>query len=127
MLGYSRCWKGGRAHRRGCVPKRVHLGQSEVQDLGLTALGYENICRFDIAMSDAFAVRGVERVGDVDGNIEKPCVRQGPPSDQVMERSALEQFHGDEVLSLKLVNLVNGADMGVVQGGRRASFALEPL
>ena len=43
------------------------LGKSEVQNLGVAALGDKNIRGFDVAMHDAFGGRGVERVRDLDG------------------------------------------------------------
>ena len=38
---------------------------------------------------------------------------------------AFEKFHGDEGLAVLLVNLVNGADVGVVQCRSGLRFALE--
>lgn len=43
----------------------------------------------------------------------------------VLERLPLEQLHGDERLLVGLVDLANRADVGMVQGGRGARFALE--
>jgi len=45
----------------------------------------------------------------------------------VLEGLALEQFHGDEGLAVVLVDLVNRADIGMVEGGGGARFALKPL
>ena len=63
-----------------CVPRRVEdrlrardFGQAEVENLGVSALGHENVGGLDVAMDDAFAVRGVERVGDFDGQAEQDC------------------------------------------------------
>jgi hypothetical protein len=39
----------------------------------------------------------------------------------------LEKLHGDEGLALVLANLVNRADVGMVQGRRSTRFALESL
>ena len=78
-------------------------------------------------MDNALLVRGVERVGDLDGQLQKGIIIQGLARDALLERLAFEQFHDDEGLRIVLVNLVNGADVRVVQGGGGASFPLKPL
>ena len=40
----------------------------------------EDVGRLDVAMNDAFAVRGVERVGDLRGEIEQQSVSIGAPA-----------------------------------------------
>ena len=51
----------------------------------------------------------------------------GPLRIRSRQRLALEQLHRDEVLALVLVDLVDGADPGVVEGGSGAGLALEAL
>ena len=51
----------------------------------------------------------------------------GPLPDPLRERLPLEQLHRDEVLALVLVDRVDGADAGVVEGRGRAGLALEAL
>ena len=104
------------------------FGQSEIQDLGLAALGDENVGGLDIAMDDAFGVRGVERIGDLYAEIENFVDRaSGPVAMRCLQRLAFKQLHGDEGLAFVLVDLVNGADVGMIQGGGRARFTLEAL
>ena len=43
---------------------RHDLGQAEVENLGVTAFGHKDVGRLDVAMDDALAVRGIQRVGD---------------------------------------------------------------
>ena len=52
---------------------------------------------------------------------------KGPLPDPLGERLALQQLHRDEVLALVLVDLVDRADPGVVEGGGRPGLALETL
>src|SRR5215467_8204049 len=40
---------------------------------------------------------------------------------------AAQHFHHDELLSLVFCNLMNGADVGVIQSGRSARLAAKPL
>jgi hypothetical protein len=43
----------------------------------------------------------------------------------VLQRHALEIFHGDKRHAILLADVVNGADIGMVQGRGRLCFALE--
>ena len=43
------------------------------------------------------------------------------------ERLAFQQFHGDKRLAFVFVDVMNGADVGVIESRRRLSFALKPL
>src|SRR5208282_3355842 len=45
--------------------------------------------------------------------------------DPLFERLAFQQLHGDEVASAVFANLVDGADVRMVQSGGRARFALK--
>ena len=50
-----------------------------------------------------------------------------PYANPLLQRLAFEQFHGDERLAFVFVNVVNGADVGVIQRRGSARFALEAL
>ena len=43
----------------------------------------------------------------------------------MFESLAVEKFHGDEVAAFEFVNFVDGADVGVIEGGGGLRFALE--
>jgi hypothetical protein len=47
-----------------------YLGKAEIENLGVSAFGDKNIRGLDVAVNDALGVRGVERVGDFDGERE---------------------------------------------------------
>jgi len=76
-------------------------------------------------MHDSFRVSGVERVRNFDGEREHHFQIQRPAGDAVLERHAIQEFHGDESLSILLADVVNGADVWMIEGGRRLSLALE--
>jgi hypothetical protein len=105
----------------------LHFRQSEIQDFGVTTRSDEDVGRFDVAVNDAFAVGGVERVGDLDGDREKRLGAEWTAGDAVPQRGAFEEFHGDEGLLAGVADLVDGADVGMVQCGGGSGFALEPF
>ena len=76
-------------------------------------------------MNDSFGVGGFESVVDFDGEIEEPAHFQGLAGDLFLERLALEEFHHDVDLAFVAADFMNGANVGVVEGGRSAGFALE--
>ena len=54
-----------------------HLGEAEIQNFCLAALADENIGGLDVAMDDAFGVRGFERVGDLDARASSSLISKG--------------------------------------------------
>ena len=68
---------------------------------------------------------GVERVGDLDAQIEHSFNFQRFARDPVPKRLSLQQFHSDEGSPVRLVNLVDRADVRMVQRGRSLRLPLE--
>ena len=78
-------------------------------------------------MHDAFAVSGVEPVGDLDGDGEKGVHVHGAAGDGVFQRGAFEIFHGDEGFAGVFADIVDRADVGMAERGGRFGFAAETL
>src|SRR5579862_1790594 len=76
-------------------------------------------------MNDAFGVGGVERVGNFDGQRENGLDLHGTPGDAALQRHTVEKLHGDEGMAVLLTDVVNGADVGMIQRGGGLRFALE--
>ena len=76
-------------------------------------------------MHNAFGVGGIERVCDFDGERKKSLDLHGTSADPVLERCALEQLHGDEGLSVLIADVMDGADVGMVQSRRGLRFSLK--
>src|SRR5205814_6999021 len=96
----------------------------------LSALGDENICRFYIAVDDAFFVGGIESVGKLNSDVQRACEGEGSVYQQGVKRLAFEQLHGEESPAIVLFDGVHGANSGMVQrrgGARFAQKALEGL
>ncbi len=102
------------------------FGQPEVQDLGVATLGDEDVRRLDIPMDDLVSVSGGKAVGDL-GSIPEDLVGAEPFRLEAMrQRFAFQQFHRNEVPTFVLVDVVDGADVWVIQRRRRAGLPLEP-
>ena len=101
------------------------LRQPEIQNLRLSSIRDEDVRGLDVAVDDALRVGRVQSIGDLDAKIEHSLDLQRLAADPVPERLPLQQFHGDEGSPIGLVNLVDRADVRVVQGGRSLGFPLE--
>ena len=62
-------------------------------------------------MYDVRRVRGIERIGNLDGEVEQHVDAERLPSDSVPERLTFEQLHGDELPAVLLADVVNRADV----------------
>ncbi len=106
---------------------RHHLRETEVHHLHLAALGDEDVAGLDVAVEDALAVRGVERVRDVDRDVDDPIDRQRAGAEDLVQGGAVDQLHHDEAAAVMLADVVERADVGVVQRRGGARLALEAL
>ena len=91
----------------------------------MTTLGNEDVRRLDVPMHDLFRMCGIERVGHFDGQREQGLGVHGLARDAMLQRHPVQKLHGDKRLAVLLANVVNGADVGMIQGGCRLGFALE--
>ena len=109
---------------------RFNLGQPEVQNFRVSARGYKDVRRLDVAMNDALGVRALERVRYFDGQRKQRFRIARPPRDPVLERHPIQKLHGNVGAVIALANFVDGADVGMVQGrggSRLPPEALEGL
>jgi hypothetical protein len=89
----------------------------------VAALSHKNIRRIDIAMKDSVRVRGVESVGDLDCERQQRVHLQRTPPNPMLQGQPFQKLHGDEGFALLAADVVNGANVGVVQRG--CSLGLE--
>ncbi len=115
----------GRGAQGNALRLQRDLRQPEVENLRLPSIRHEDVRGLDVPMDDPLRVCGIQRVGDLDAQIEHRFDLQRLASDPVPERLPLQQFHGDEGSPIGLVNLVDRADVRVVQRGCSLSFPLE--
>ncbi len=124
-----------RAHDRPDPCQRrvlgAQLGQSEVGQVGVLAAlvascrGDEDVAGLHIAMDEAVGMCGIEGAGDLAQEVDDlPRLERSIPKPRLQVR-ALDIAHGDEQDALDLAGLVDGQDVGVVDGGRHLRLALE--
>ena len=61
----------------------------------------------------------------MDGDVEELVELERAIADKVLERLAVEKFHGDEGAAVGFADVVDGADIRMVEGGSGLGFALE--
>ena len=116
---HERAWPAGTAKRLLCQP--------EIKNLGVAALGDEYVRRFDVAVDDAFFVRCVERVSHFYAQLQQQIHRQRLAPDTMLERLPFEMLHHNEVPAVLLPDLVNRADVRMIQRGSGARLPLKSL
>src|SRR5262249_4558241 len=87
----------------------------------------KNVCRFYVAVNNTFFVRRLQRVSDLNSQLQQFIYGQWPTGDVGSDGHTFEQFHGDEMPLLVLAYFINGANMCVVQRSCGARLAQEAL
>ena len=76
-------------------------------------------------MDDALAVRLVERVGDLGRDLQRLVERQRPLLEARGQRLAVEMRHDEVVRAVDVADVVDAADVRMVERGDGARLALE--
>ncbi|OLC40850.1 MAG: hypothetical protein AUH43_25675 [Acidobacteria bacterium 13_1_40CM_65_14] len=97
-------------------------GQTEVQNLRLISSRDEDVGGPDVAMDDALRVRRIQTVGDLNGQLQQGVLFE---RDEMVERGTFEPFHDDERAAVVLVDVVNRANVRVVERRGRSRLAAE--
>ena len=77
-------------------------------------------------MNDPRRMRRIERVGDLNGKRQEQIGLQETAGDTVLQHDAIQKFHGDECPPILFANVINCADVGMVQCGSGLRFASKP-
>jgi hypothetical protein len=78
-------------------------------------------------MDDPLAMRLVERVGDLGSDLQRLVKRERPFLEARGQRLALEMRHDEVVSAIDAADIVDAADVGMVECSDGASLALEAL
>src|SRR5882762_6528596 len=103
------------------------LRQTKIQNFRLSPLHEKYIRRLDVAVHDSFRVRRVEPVSDLNTDLQKFRNFDGLPANAVLECLAFEQLHSDKRPTFEFSNIVNRADVRMIEQGGGARFAAESL
>ena len=116
--------------RRGARPgvgalAHQHLGQAEVQDLGLAPRAHDDVRGLEVAVHDAAGVGDRECVGQLDRDRERGKRLERAAAHELLERRALDVLQHDVVEAVGLPDVVDGLDVGVVEDRAQRRLALE--
>ncbi len=98
-------------------------GRSEARGGGSRS---HDVGRLQVAVDHPVAVGGSERVGDLGGDHDGLRQRHRTAGQPVRQGPPFQVLHHEEHTFLVLSDIVQGADVRVVQGGDRLGFLLEP-
>jgi hypothetical protein len=113
--------------RRGQAELRsAHLlCETKVEHLDVPFGGHDHVRALQVPMDHAACVRVDERFGDLSAVTEDVVQRQALSVHEFAEGPAFDELHRDVGLPVRLADVVDGADRGVVQGGCGPSLAHE--
>ena len=109
------------------IPRRfVHLGQSEVEELG-SAARQHHVAGLQVAVHHSPAVRGIERTGDLDRDLQCLFDWQRTFAQPCFQALAFQILHHQELDRVLAADVVECADVGMIQAGDGPRLALEAL
>jgi hypothetical protein len=91
------------------------------------ALGDKYVCRLDVAVNNSLRVRRVQCVRDFNSQVQHLLQRQRLAGNALLERLAVEKLHRNERLAVFLADIVNRADVWVVERGSSFCLTLKPF
>ena len=110
-VGDSKASGSGAVLRSG-----ASLARPKSSSLALPRRLRNDVGRLDVPVHDAFGVGGIQRIGDLYAQLQHLLDGQRLSGDVLPQGLALHQFHDQELLALVFVNVMDGADVGVIQG-----------
>jgi hypothetical protein len=103
------------------------LGQPEVEHLDSTIRRDHHVRAFQVAMDDSAIVRMCKGLGQLHAVTDHVVDRQRPAGDPSAERRAVDDFHRDVGVAVGFADVVDGADVRMIERGRGARLAQQAL
>jgi hypothetical protein len=121
-------FRRGRGHRgkADTFAGRGHFRETEIENLGVATSRDENVGRLDVAVDNSFGVRRVERVRNLNPQLQHLLKRQRLARNAVLERGAFHEFHRNKGLAVVFADFVDGANVGMIQSGSSLPLTVEP-
>jgi hypothetical protein len=93
----------------------------------VAAVSDEYVRGLDVAVNDSVRVSGIQTLCNLDSQVQDLVRAKRFAEDALPQRLALQILHGNEVLPLKLVDVVDRAYIGMIQCRSRLCLASEAL
>ena len=117
------------ARRRWERVKRISLERlrhAKVEQLG-ASLGQHDVGGLEIAMHDPVPVRMVERLGNLDRMTQDLIGRKRTAVQSPRDRLALDEFHHEVFAAILNADVIQRADVRMIQTGNGFCLGLKPL
>lgn len=102
------------------------LGNTEVRDLRLPRLVYEDVLGLDVAVDNAFFVRVLESSSDLDAVADRFAFWKPPLRlQELAQRVAVHVLHDNELAAFVRTCVINSHDAGVLQTRDHRGFTFE--
>ena len=106
----------------------LQLREAEVEHLHAVRRGVEHdVGRLQIAMRDPALMRGADRVGQRDGQVEHAIERQPFGRDHLLERLTVDELEREKRHAVRFLDGMDRDDVRMIERGRGARLALEAL
>jgi hypothetical protein len=109
------------------APPGHQFRQTEIQNLGVASLSDKNVGRLYVAMHDSFGVRSIQCICNLNPQLQRLLKRQRLSGNALLQCLTVEKLHGDKLLAVLLADVVNGADVRVIERRCCLRFPPEPL
>ena len=110
------------------LPIAKRLRQAEIQYFHQPSVRDENVGGLNVTMDDSRPVGGIQTLRDPGRNTLQFVKRNRPLQDPLLERDAVQKLHDDVGPPVRSrADLMNRANIRMIQGGRGTRFSLESL